>query len=185
MLAREESPPPGAAAWLLLTSLPVGGFERAATVVAWYAVRWCIEVYFHVLQSGCQIKRPHLETQERLLPCLALYMIIAWRVLFAPMLGRACPDIDCEVIFDPREWRAAYIVVKRSPLPPQPPRLGEVVVWVASLGGYLARKHDGPPGPKAMWIGLQRLRDFVIALEAQESLAVGVQAQESFAMGCV
>ena len=174
VLAREEAPPPGAEAleWLLLTSLPVAGFERAATVVAWYAVRWCIEVYFHVLKSGCQIKRLHLETQARLLPCLALYMIVAWRVLFALMLGRACPDMDCEVVFDPQEWRAAYVVVKRRPPPPVPPRLGELVALVASLGGYLGRKHDGPPGPKAMWIGLQRLRDFVIALEAQESIGV-------------
>ena len=29
---------------------------------------------------------------------LALYMIIAWRVLFTLMLERACPDINCEVI---------------------------------------------------------------------------------------
>jgi hypothetical protein len=173
VLAREESPPPGVEAleWLLLTSLPVAAFAQAATVVAWYAVRWCVEVYFHVLKSGCQIKRLQLETEERLLPCLALYMIIAWRVLFALMLGRACPDMDCEVVFDPKEWRAAYVVVKRRPAPSRPPRLGEVVLLVASLGGYLGRKHDGPPGPKAMWIGLQRLRDFVIALEAQEFLS--------------
>ena len=154
----------------MLTSLPVASFEQAATVVAWYAVRWCIEVYFHVLKSGCQIKRLHLETEERLRPCLALYMVIAWRVLFALMLGRACPDLDCEIVFDPREWRAAYVVVKRCPPPATPPRLGEMVTLVASLGGYLGRQHDGPPGPKAMWIGLQRLRDFVIALEAMESL---------------
>ncbi|SFB56874.1 Transposase Tn5 dimerisation domain-containing protein [Azotobacter beijerinckii] len=41
---------------------------------------------------------------------------------------------------------------------------------IASLGGYLGRKHDGPPGPKAMWIGWQRLREFVIALEARDAL---------------
>jgi hypothetical protein len=59
VLAREENPPPDVEAleWLLLTSLPVGSFEQAMTVVAWYAVRWCIEIYFHVLKSGCQIKQ--------------------------------------------------------------------------------------------------------------------------------
>lgn len=172
VLAREETPPPGVAAleWLLLTSLPIGSFDQAKTVVAWYAVRWCIEIYFHVLKSGCQIKRLHLETEDRLLPCLALYMIIAWRVLFTLMLGRTCPDIDCEVVFEPEEWQAAYIVVKRCPPPPEPPRLGEMVCLIASLGGYLGRKHDGPPGPKTMWIGLQRMRDFVIALEARSLL---------------
>ncbi|OAI20639.1 transposase [Methylomonas koyamae] len=174
VLAREETPPAGKEPleWLLLTSLPVVNFEQAATVVEWYAVRWCIEVYFHVLKSGCQIKRLHLETDERLLPCLALYMVIAWRVLFSLMLARATPDMDCEIVFDPQEWRAAYIVVKRCPPPLTPPRLGEVIRLIASLGGYFARKHDGPPGAKAMWIGLQRLRDFVIALDAQQDVAM-------------
>ena len=171
VLAREDNPPSGVEAleWLLLTGLPVATFEQAATVVEWYAVRWSIEVYFYVLKSGCQIKQLQLETEERLLPCLALYMVIAWRVLFTLMLGRTCPDIDCEVIFAPREWRAAYIVIKHCPPPPIPPRLGQIVMLVAGLGGYPGRKHDGPPGPKAMWIGLQRLREFVIALEAREA----------------
>ena len=75
--------------------------------------------------------------------------------------------MDCEIIFDPQEWRAAYIMVKRYP----PPRLGEVILLVASLAGYLGRKHDGPPGAKVMWSGLQRLCDFVIALEAQQVVA--------------
>ena len=46
VLAREETPPQDVEAleWLLLTSLPVGTFEQAMTVVAWYAVRWCIEI---------------------------------------------------------------------------------------------------------------------------------------------
>ena len=172
VLAREESPPPGEQAleWLLLTGLPVASYQQASLVVAWYAVRWCIEVYFHVLKSGCQLKRLHLETDARLLPCLALYMVVAWRVLFALMLGRGCPDASCEIVFDPKEWKAAYAVVKRCQPPAVPPPLGEVVALVASLGGYLGRKHDGPPGPKAMWIGLQRLRDFVIAIDALQSL---------------
>jgi len=71
------------------------------------------------------------------------------------------------VIFEKEEWQAAYIVVKRLPPPVTPPSLGELVSMVTSLGGYLARKHDSPPGPKALWIGLQRLRDFVITLDAK------------------
>ncbi|MBF0219813.1 MAG: IS4 family transposase [Gammaproteobacteria bacterium] len=164
----EEDPPAKVEAleWMLLTSLPVDTYERATTVVAWYAVRWCIEIYFHVLKSGCQIKELQLETEERQLPCLALYMIIAWRVLFTMMLGRSCPELDCEIIFERKEWQAAYIVHFRKPPPATPPSLGELVTVIAQLGGYLNRKHDGPPGPQTIWIGLQRLSDFVIALDA-------------------
>ena len=41
---------------------------------------------------------------------------------------------------------------------------------IARLGGFLARKGDGDPGPKALWIGLQRTRDFVLALNAREAV---------------
>ena len=37
---------------------------------------------------------------------------------------------------------------------------------IARLGGYLSRKNDGPPGPKSIWIGLQRMRYFVLILDA-------------------
>lgn len=166
----EDRPPAGVEPleWLLLTSLPVDTFERAAQVVAWYAVRWEIEIYFHVLKSGCKIEELQLQLPERWLPCLAIYMIVAWRVLFTLMLGRAIPDLPCDLIFDLKEWQAAYIVSERRLPPDTPPRLGEIVRLIASLGGYLGRKHDPPPGPKVMWIGLQRIRDFVLALEAHE-----------------
>ena len=41
---------------------------------------------------------------------------------------------------------------------------------IASFGGYLNRKHDSEPGPTMLWIGLQRLRDFIIAKQAFDSL---------------
>lgn len=172
VLAKEESPSPGVECleWLLITCLPVHSFEQASTVVEWYGVRWNIEIYFHVLKSGCQIEGLQLNTLDRYLPCLAIYMIIAWRVLFALMLGRTCPDMDCEVIFEKEEWQALYIVAKHEKPPEVPPLLGDMVFMLASLGGYLGRKHDSPPGPKALWIGLQRLRDFVIALNANKTV---------------
>ena len=42
-----------------------------------------------------------------------------------------------------------YTVVTGQPPPAQPPPLGEMVRHIAALGGYLGRKGDGPPGPKA------------------------------------
>ena len=156
--------------WLLLTSLPVTTSEQASTVVQWYAARWSIEVFFKVLKTGCQVNRLQLTTEERLLPCIGLYLIASWRVLYALMLGRACPDLSCEMVFEVSEWQAAYIVAKRCKPPKKPPSLGDMVHLIAGLGGYLGRKHDGPPGPKVMWLGMQRIRDFAIALEAQSAL---------------
>jgi hypothetical protein len=50
------------------------------------------------------------------------------------------------------------------------PSLDTMVRMVATLGGFLNRKNDGFPGPKTLWIGLQRIPDFVLALAAQRSI---------------
>jgi hypothetical protein len=54
---------------------------------------------------------------------------------------------------------------------------GDILLSAARLGGYLDRCHDFPPGPKAIRIGWQRLRDRVWALEAQEQVASQGQAR--------
>lgn len=168
ILAREENPPSGEEPieWLLLSSLPVESFADACEKIQWYLCRWQIEVYFHILKNGCKVEQLQLQSRERIEVALALYLIVAWRVLYLTRLGRTVPDLSCEVAFSPQEWQAVYRVSKRQPPPSQPPRLQEILALVAGLGGYLARKGDGPPGPKTIWIGLQRVRDFVLALEA-------------------
>jgi hypothetical protein len=172
ILAREDHPPAGEdpIEWLLLSNLPVESFQDAWEKVQWYLCRWQIEVFFRILKSGCTVEQLQLQSRERIEVALALYLIVAWRVLFLTRLGRTVPSLSCEVAFSPQEWKAVYIVSTRQKPPSQPPRLGEVLALVATLGGFLARKGDGPPGPKAIWIGLQRTRDFVLALEALGAL---------------
>lgn len=167
VLVREENPPAGeeAIAWLLLTSLPVETFAEACQVVDYYCCRWEIEIYFRLLKSGCKIEELQLERAERLQAALALYMIVAWRVLFMLMMGRECPDLSCDAVLSESEWKSVYVIMTDQPAPRHPPRLGDMVTLIAELGGYLGRKHDGPPGPQVMWIGLQRLRDFAAAWE--------------------
>jgi hypothetical protein len=171
LLATEPHPPAGEESldWLLLTNLPVQTPEQAIEKLTWYLCRWQIEVYFKVLKSGCRVEQLQLEKRERLEPALAFYMIIAWRVLFLTMLGRECPQMSCDSVFADEEWRAVYLVTQRKPPPDAPPSLDTMVRMVASLGGFLNRKNDGVPGPKTLWIGLQRVPDFVLALEAQRT----------------
>lgn len=173
LLATEINPPADEEPlhWLLLTNLAVDTAEQAVEKLAWYLCRWQIEVYFKILKSGCRIEELQLEKRERLEPALAFYMIIAWRILFLTRLGRECPDMPCDGVFDDAEWKAVYLVTQRRPPPPEPPSLDSMVRMVASLGGFLNRKSDGFPGPKTLWIGLQRAADFVLALEAQRSAA--------------
>ena len=56
-------------------------------------------------------------------------------------------------MFEPGEWKAAYIMNKLK-IPTTAPMLNEVVRLVARLGGFLARKPDGDPGVKTIWLGM-------------------------------
>jgi hypothetical protein len=158
----ERNPPPGAEAveWLLLTTMPITSTDEALTRLAWYALRWGIEVWHKVLKSGCQIERKQLGTAYRLTTCLTLYSVIAWRILYATMLARALPDAPCTVLLDDDEWQGLYCRIHKVAIAPaKPPSLRQAVRWIGQLGGFQGRKGDGEPGVKAMWTGFQRLVD--------------------------
>jgi hypothetical protein len=125
-------------------------------------VRALIEVFFRVLKSGCRVEERRFEALDRLLTCLAVYLIVTCRTLYVCRLGRSCPDLICEAVFEPAEWQAAWKVTQRSDPPRQPPALGEVVRIVAQLGRYVNRKRAAPPGPQTLWLGLQRVHDFAL-----------------------
>jgi hypothetical protein len=167
VLVREPNPPAGETPveWLLVTTLPIDTLEQVRTIVAYYCVRWCIEIFFRTLKSGCRIERRRFEHVDRLLPCLALYLIVSWRTLFVCHMGRSCPNLDCEAIFEPAEWKAVWVAVHHKKPPQQTPRLGEMVHLIASLGGYVERKHS-EPGPQTIWIGLQRMYDLAWAWDS-------------------
>ena len=152
VLVRETDPPPGEEPieWLLLTSLPIDTWQAVCLVIEYYCCGWQIEIYFRVLKSGCRVEELQLKTAERFKPCLALYMIVAWRVMYVTMLGRECPEMSCDLVFGEDEWQSVYTVVCQQPAPKVAPSLEEMVYLIARLGGHLGRSHDGPPGPKTL-----------------------------------
>jgi hypothetical protein len=165
VLVEESDPPAGVepVVWMLLTSLPITERDQIARVIRYYRGRWPIEQFFRTLKTGCKIEELRLESIERLQPCIALYLIVAWRVMFVTMLGRACGDLPADILFAEPEWRSVWQIVRRQPPPVGPPSLKEFIPILASLGGYLGRRRDPPPGPKAMWIGIRRMADFAQA----------------------
>jgi len=146
--------------WLLLTSLPIDVVEQVRQVIEYYCVRWMIEIFFRVLKSGCRVEERLFEYMDRLLTCLAVYVIVAWRTLYVCRLGRSSPEVSCETVFEPAEWKSVWKVVHREDPPVHPPALGVFIRLVAQLGGYVNRKRADPPGPQTVWIGLQRMHDF-------------------------
>lgn len=160
VIASEVDAPPDVQPieWRLLTNRKIEDFESAAELIDWYRARWEIEMFFHVLKTGCRVEALQLSTVDRVERALAIFMVVAWRIAHLMRLGRSCPDLDAELLFDREEWQAAYLLMKR-PLPRQAPRLNEVVRLVAMVGGFLGRKGDGEPGVKTIWQGLQRVMD--------------------------
>jgi hypothetical protein len=158
--AYEPHPPKGAEPieWLLLTTLPVESAEQALQLLDWYAVRWGIEIWHKVLKSGCHIEQRQLGSFEQLQRLLTLYAVIAWRILYAVMLGRLVPDMPCTAILNEDEWQALYCVIHETPKPcATAPPLGQAVRWIAQLGGFIGRASDGQPGVKTLWKGFQYL----------------------------
>jgi hypothetical protein len=171
LVAREVDAPAGVkpVEWRLLTNREVTDFDMAVQLIDWYRARWEVEMFFHVLKNGCQVEALQLTSMARLERALALFIVVAWRIARLMRLGRTCPDLDAELLFESDEWRAAFILNKRKP-PKTPPRLNEVVRLVAMLGGFLARKGDGEPGVKTIWQGLQRVMDFAAGLKYAREL---------------
>ena len=144
--------------WFLLTTLPVESVEQAEEKVRWYALRWQIEVLHRTLKTGRRVEDRQLEDADNLGRCLALDLVVSWRILHITKLARETPDVPCTVAFDDNEWQVlGYFRSNKKAVPVQPPSLREMVRWVAERAGFLGRKGDGEPGPEKIWIGLSRL----------------------------
>ena len=164
--ARESNAPAGVepVEWMLLTTLAVEDFQQACQKLDWYTRRWGIEVFHRTLKSGCQIETRQLGRADRIETCLAVDLVVAWRIFHLTKLGRETPDVPCTVFFEEIEWQALVGFIRKDPIAPaQPPSLREAMRMVASLGGFLGRKGDGEPGTQTIWLGLQRLDDISAA----------------------
>ena len=156
--------------WMLLTTVPVKHKEDAFERLNWYARRWGIEVYHRILKSGCRVEARQLEQAHRLLNCLAIDLVVAWRIYHLTALGEQTPQVPCTIYFTDTEWKALCTFVSRTKTPPAlPPSLNEAVRLLGQLGGHLGRNGDGHPGTEVLWRGMARLADIGLAYEIYHS----------------
>src|SRR5580658_1811990 len=142
--------------WKLATNLPVHKLEDALEKIAWYAMRWKIEMFHKILKSCCRAEKFKLRTAERLTRLLAVFCILSWRVFWMTMVQRTDPEIGAEAAITPPE---KTVLDKLFGSSGKGDHLSTYLIRIARLGGYLARTHDGPPGNTVMWRGLCRLTD--------------------------
>lgn len=141
--------------WKLLTSLPCATPAQVQRVVGRYAARWWIEEYHKALKSGAGVEESQLGRADRLESLIAVLAVVAVRLLGAKLLARARPQtFEAAESFGPE----LLALLERKLGPPAGGWTNEkVILALARLGGFPARKHDGQPGWQTIWRGWQRL----------------------------
>ncbi len=167
--AREVDAPAGAKPlhWVLLSSLPINSWRQVRRIVHLYARRFVIEEYHKALKTGAGIEASQLETRHRLEALLAVLAVVAVRLLSAKLLAQSRPDEP--VTGNEFGPEALAILTARFGQPAEGWTYRGVLVAVARMGGFLARRHDGLPGWQTIWRGWQRLMLMCEGLEILQS----------------
>jgi len=162
VLARELDPPSAkdAVEWMLLSTAEVTDLTQAREKVEWYKKRWSIEEYHRTIKSGCRIEDRQLEDRTNWEKCLAVDLVVAWRIEHLKKLSRQKPQEPATIAYETREIEALCAYMKRQP-PQGMPSIREMTRMVAQLGGFLGRKSDGEPGSITLTRGLHMLHVIV------------------------
>ncbi len=104
--------------WMLITTHPVENFADAQKRVEWYSGRWGIEVFHRTLKSGRRVKDRQLATADRLETCLALDMVVAWRIYYLTMLGQGDSRRLLHRLFQGYRVESPLLLCQQKPIPP-------------------------------------------------------------------
>lgn len=144
--------------WKLITDLSVKSKADAIEKLEWYTLRWKIETFHKVLKSGCRAEDSKLRNAERLANLIAIMCILAWRVLWMCQLNRVSPELPAGLVFTETEIK---LLEHLEPIKDdsESRSVGDFLIRLAKLGGYLGRSRDAPPGNMVLWRGIARLTD--------------------------
>ncbi len=153
----EEDTPAGEESleWILLTSVPTSTLEQAWERVNWYEHRWVVEDSHQGLKTGCHLEQRQVQRVDRLKPLLAFLSPLAVRLLHLRDLARREPEQPAHEVLD-----ADVLAIVATQTGQSPTTMTTQAFWkaVAQMGGYLARRGDGPPGWKTLWKGWLRVQ---------------------------
>ena len=153
----EENTPAGEERleWILLTSVPTTTLEQAWERVNWYEHRWVVEDYHQGLKTGCHLEQRQVQSVDRLKRLLGFLSPLAVRLLQLRDLARREPEQPASQVLD-----ADVLAIVAAQTSQSPTTMTTQAFWkaVAQMGGYLARRSDGPPGWKTLWKGWLRVQ---------------------------
>lgn len=143
--------------WFLLTTVGVKDEKDIEKLVQCYAHRWKIERFHFILKSGCKIERNQARDYERLTFLTLLYSVIAMQILNLTYLGKICPEISSDIVFDEEEWKVLYCCARKTREIPETYLLKDAIYDLGILGGMKGAPSDGMPGARSIWQGLEVL----------------------------
>lgn len=162
----EVRPPRGVEpiTWMLFTTEPISTREQIERIVDAYRARWTIEEFFKALKTGCAFEKRQLESLAALCNALAVFSVVAWRLLLLRSVSRAGPNRPARAVATRRQielLRALPQVSQRFADIAVPPRAtaADLLSAVAKLGGHI--KNNGDPG----WQVIGRGYDSLLLLE--------------------
>lgn len=151
--------------WTLFTNKPASTEAELGNIIDAYRARWLIEEFFKALKTGCAFEKRQLETRHALMNALAIFSVVAWKLLLLRATARASPDSPADTAVTPRQVRLLKALARmRDPRirriqMPDNPTAQDALLAIASLGGHI--KNNGPPG----WQVLGRGYDSLLLME--------------------
>lgn len=154
--ASEIDPPEGCTplSWTLLSDLPVATLEQCVRVIRIYRWRWLIEEFHKAMKTGLNLEQSQLSDYRRLSSLAGIVSVVAVFLLQTKWSART----DGEDEVNEKNTDATMLKVLSKVHPPKgAPTRRWFWISIARLGGFLARKSDGPPGWLTLWRGWQTL----------------------------
>lgn len=143
--------------WVLVCTLPVEGLEMACQMLGYYARRWLIERLHYTLKSGLGAEKLQIDDAVSLAHALALYYVVAWRLLHLTYTAREDPDCPASEVLDEVEVTILQAITRKPVL-----TVADAVTAIAKLAGYEHYRNAPPPGVKRLWMGRLQLDSMVM-----------------------
>jgi hypothetical protein len=162
----------------LITSYPVTDVADACEVVRNYALRWRLETVHFTWKSGaCHVEDAQLESFQALAKWATLHLSVAIELQALLHRARTEPTLPADVVFARDEIDATRLLYRDHRATAADlgatPTLGEIVGYIAELGGYIGKSSGGPPGVKVLQRGLSRVVPVARALHLLRARAAG------------
>ena len=159
-----------------MTNHPIETDEDVAAIIAGYKHRWAIEELHRTWKAGaCNVEDAQLRSMDRVVKWVIMSVTVAARIERLKVLARTEPSRPAATEFSTYELEA-LVRLKRQNLrrnekmPRRAPTLGEAILWVAELGGYIGKSSGGPPGSITLRRGLEYLAPAAAIIESLRTM---------------